>query len=96
MTEIVGVVCRSKRDGWTCAVTVGGGSNAASYEVAVSRGELERFAPQGNEPSALVEESFRFLLERESKESILRTFELSVIERYFAEYPSEIRRRLAR
>jgi hypothetical protein len=42
----------------------------------------------------LVRESFVFLLEREPKESIMRSFELSVIERYFPEYPDEIRSRL--
>ena len=41
-------------------------------------------------------ESFVFLLERESRESILRRFELPVIERYFPEYPTEIGRRLTR
>lgn len=43
----------------------------------------------------LLEASFRFLLEREPKEAILRTFELPVIERYFPEYPQEILGRLA-
>ncbi len=38
----------------------------------------------------LVEKSFEFLLEREPKESILRTFNLSVISRYFPEYKSGI------
>ena len=38
--------------------------------------------------------SFRFLLAREPKESILSRFELPVIERYFPEYPEEIRGRL--
>jgi len=33
-----------------------------------------------------VRESFRFLLEREPKESILREFDLSVIKRYFPDY----------
>ncbi len=42
----------------------------------------------------LVEESFRFLLEREPKESILSSFEIGVIERYFPEYPEEINERL--
>lgn len=42
----------------------------------------------------LVRESFRFLLEREPKESIMREFELSVIERYFPEYPDEIGKRV--
>ncbi len=42
----------------------------------------------------LVRESFKFLLEREPKESILRQFDLSVIGRYFPEYEREIKKRL--
>jgi hypothetical protein len=34
----------------------------------------------------LVKKSFEFLLERESNTSILRSFDLSVIARYFPEY----------
>ena len=34
----------------------------------------------------LVEKSFEFLLEREANTSILRSFDLSVIARYFHEY----------
>jgi hypothetical protein len=34
----------------------------------------------------LIRKSFQFLLERESKESILRSFNLQVIKRYFPEY----------
>lgn len=41
----------------------------------------------------LVRESFAFLLEREPATSILPTFSLDVIGRYFPEFPSEIRRR---
>ena len=39
---------------------------------------------------------FRFLLERESNTSILRSFRITDISRYFPEYEREIRRRLAR
>jgi len=42
----------------------------------------------------LIEKSFQFLLERESNTSILRTFDLSVIERYFPEYSREIKKLL--
>ncbi|HET7520901.1 MAG TPA: hypothetical protein VFK61_05095 [Candidatus Limnocylindria bacterium] len=45
-------------------------------------GELGGVEP----PDRLVEESFRFLLEREPRESILRHFELSVISQYFPEW----------
>ncbi len=38
----------------------------------------------------LVEKSFEFLLEREPNTSILRSFELSVIGRYFPEYERKI------
>ena len=40
----------------------------------------------------LVRESFSFLLEREPQTSILRSFDLDVIGRYFPEYPAEISR----
>ena len=42
----------------------------------------------------LVEKSFEFLLQRESNTSILRTFELSVIGRYFPEYETTIQKML--
>jgi hypothetical protein len=38
----------------------------------------------------LIKKSFQFLLEREAKESILRTFNLQVIKRYFPEYEKEM------
>jgi len=46
-------------------------------------------------PMRLIEESFRFLLEREPNTSILSTFDLPVIGRYFPEYEREIARRLS-
>ena len=42
----------------------------------------------------LVEKSFEFLLERESNTSILRSFDLPVIQRYFPEYERTIGERL--
>jgi hypothetical protein len=43
---------------------------------------------------ALIEQSFRFLLEREPNTSILRRFDLPVIGDYFPEYESAIQERL--
>jgi hypothetical protein len=42
----------------------------------------------------VVQESFRFLLEREPASSILSEFSLDEITRYFPEYPDELSRRL--
>ena len=42
----------------------------------------------------LIQKSFEFLLERESNTSILRSFDLPVIQRYFPEYERTIGERL--
>ncbi len=42
----------------------------------------------------LIEKSFEFLLRREPKESILSSFDMRVIKRYFPEYEREIKKEL--
>jgi hypothetical protein len=76
-------------------VTVRNGRET-QHRVRVSRADLARLAPGASDPMGLVEASFAFLLERETKESILREFDLTVIGRYFHEYEREIGHRLAR
>ncbi len=77
-------------DGWQCRVEV---DHRYSFQVDVSAAELLRYAPSVADPKDLVERSFRFLLEREPPSSILKSFSLLTIERYFPEYAAEIRRR---
>ncbi|HSK92743.1 MAG TPA: hypothetical protein VLA76_01645 [Candidatus Angelobacter sp.] len=88
------VSCDPTDDGWRCSVTVGDDAGATSHEVIVGRATLQDLAPTAT-PELLVSESFAFLLEREPRESILRSFELPIIGRYFADYSDQIRRRLA-
>jgi len=75
-------------------VEVKEGDARTVHDVTVLSGELEAYG-HGHGPQALLEESFRFLLEREPKEAILPRFELPVIARYFPDYPAEITRRMA-
>jgi hypothetical protein len=82
------------REGYAFEVVVREGAGETRHRVTLSEEDLRRFAGGKVGPSALVKESFRFLLERESKESILATFQISVIARYFPEYPKEIAIRL--
>jgi hypothetical protein len=100
MTEI-DVACAQAGDGWRCHVRVadprpGGraGAAATDHVVHVAAADLARLAPGASEPSDLVHRSFEFLLERESKEAILRSFDLPIIGRYFPEYEEIIRRRV--
>lgn len=66
-----------------------------THEVSIPSGYLDKLGLGAVLPERVLEESFRFVLERESNASILRSFELPVIGRYFPEYEKEIRRRLA-
>jgi len=82
----------SGADGWTCAVTVRDGDRVlSSHQVTVSPADLDRLSPGAAEPMELVRTSFAFLLEREPPSSILRTFDLPVIGRYFPDYEAAIR-----
>jgi hypothetical protein len=45
-------------------------------------------------PEEVIDAAFRFLLEREPKESILSRFDVSVISRYFPEFERELPRYL--
>ena len=85
---------RLSADGWLADVTVREGPSETRHRVTVTRADLDRFAPGAADPTELVRTSFAFLLGRERKESILRTFALPVIGRYFPEFEREIRRRL--
>jgi hypothetical protein len=65
------------------------------HRVRVTKKDVERLA-WGPLPEELLQESFRFLLENEPNTSILPSFDLPVISRYFPEYEREIQARLQR
>lgn len=92
MSEIA-VDCSVVGEGWLARVRVTDHGSSREFEVGVSEAELARLEPGASDPSPLVRRSFEFLLAREPKESILSSFGLSVIGRYFPEYEREIRHR---
>jgi hypothetical protein len=71
-------------------VIVKEGQGETRHRVTLQKADYERLSGNRADPERLVTESFRFLLEREPKESILRSFDLTVISRYFPEYEREI------
>lgn len=81
-------------DDWKCRVVVDDRGEHTEHSVTVSRNDLKRWGRGTTKPDIenLVHRSFDFLLEREPPTSILRTFDLSVIERYFPEYDRVIRK----
>jgi hypothetical protein len=77
--------CEAEGDGYRCIVHVSDATGATQHLVRVSRQDLDRWG-RGRLAEDLVRDSFAFLLEREPKASILKEFDLSVIQRYFPDY----------
>ena len=96
MSDTIDVACQPTPDGFSCDVVVGDDAGATRHRVSVSQAELARLAPGHYDPEELVAASFGFLLEREPRESILRSFDLPVIERYFPGYERQIRAQMER
>ena len=82
-----------RKDGDIFRVDVREGSGHTVHDVTATDDHLSCYGGS-DDPERLVQASFEFLLEREPKESILRSFELPMIERYFPEYREEMRTRI--
>ena len=78
----------------TFKVTVEG-RTTTTHTVTVSLDYYKKLTGGRATADELVEKSFEFLLERESNTSILSTFDLPVIQRYFPEYKRTITAALA-
>ena len=74
----------------TFQVTVEENGGSSRHTVIVDDDYFQKLTDGEMSKEELVKKSFEFLLEREPKESILSSFELSVIARYFPEYERKI------
>lgn len=63
-----------------------------THEVTVTDQSLSDLADENVTKTQLLEFSFRFLLEREPNTSILPSFDITVISKYFPDYRNEVRR----
>jgi hypothetical protein len=92
---VVSVRAHARGDDWLCDVTVDQSGRRTRHAVTVRRADLDRWAEgtEREDVESLVARSFDFLLEREPPSAILASFEISVIQRYFAEYDRAFRRR---
>jgi hypothetical protein len=71
-----------------------GGATQTTHRVTLRHADRQRLGGKDVSAEQLIEESFRFLLEREPNTSILSSFELPLIGKYFPQYEREIRERL--
>jgi hypothetical protein len=76
-------------------VVVRDGQGETRHHVMMARETSDRLTAGKHTPERCLEAAFRFLLDREPKESILRRFDVTVISRYFPEFERELPRYLS-
>ena len=67
-------------------------SITTTHEVTVTNQSLSDLTDQSVTKTQLLEFSFKFLLDKEPNTSILKSFDISVIEQYFPEYLDDLKR----
>jgi hypothetical protein len=77
-------------------VVVREGKGETRHQVTMTRADADHLTGGKHTPEQCLDAAFRFLLDREPKESILRSFDVTVISRYFPEFERELPRYLQR
>jgi hypothetical protein len=67
-------------------------NTTTTHQVTVSPSYYQKLTAGRVSVEALIKKSFEFLLEREPNTSILRTFDLTIINQYFPEYENTIQK----
>jgi hypothetical protein len=93
--DMIQVRLTAERDPLLFDVVVAEGTGETRHHVTMSREMCARLTAGKHTPERCLEAAFRFLLDREPKESILRRFDVTEISRYFPEFEREMPRYLS-
>ena len=86
MTADIAVTRKAGEDPLQFEIIVTEGRTESRHMVTMRAADCARLTGGKHTPEACVTAAFRFLLDREAKESILGRFDVSVIARYFPEF----------
>jgi hypothetical protein len=92
---MISVTRQSGDDPLSFDVVVGDERGTTRHQVTMANDLYQRLTQGKCAPEICIEAAFRFLLDREPKESILRRFDAGVIAQYFPEFERELPRYLS-
>jgi hypothetical protein len=72
------------------SVVVSEGGSQTQHKVTMDRAVAQQLSAGKTSPEGLVQAAFLFLLEREPKESILGSFDITLIAKYFPDFPHKV------
>ncbi len=81
-----------KKDSGEFEVTISEGDTKTIHIVTLDEKYYEELTQKRISKEELIKKSFEFLLQRETKESILSRFDLRIISNYFPEFEEEIKK----
>lgn len=70
-------------------VSVGDGPDRTRHRVTMTEADHRRLAGDA-EPARVIRAAFRFLLDRDPKEAIMASFDVTVIPRYFPDFEARL------
>ena len=94
--DMIEVRRTAENDSLVFDLVVREGKGETRHHVTMSQQMCERLTAGKHTPERCVEAAFRFLLDREPKESILGRFDVTAISRYFPEFEREMPRYFSR
>jgi hypothetical protein len=81
--------------GFAFEVVVRESGGESRHHVTMDRATYERLGAGCHTPQQCLDAAFRFLLDREPKESIMDRFDITVISRYFPDFERQLPRYLS-
>ncbi|HOJ59764.1 MAG TPA: hypothetical protein PK878_05725 [bacterium] len=91
MMEPIRITHQSANEqGWMFTVVVGNENDRTEHKVTLEHLYYHKLTRGKTDPENLVKRSFEFLLRREPKSSIFRSFNIQVIKNYFPEFEREM------
>lgn len=87
---MIDVRLKKSDDPYAFEVRVATRGTETRHRVTMTNTTFRKLAGEKASPERVIEAAFEFLLDREPKESILRSFDVNVISSYFPNFESEI------
>jgi len=84
----------TEEDPLSFVVTVEEGSDQSTYQVTMSQASYQRLTEGQVKASECIRAAFKFLLEREPREAILKRFDITLISHYFPDFEQKLPRYL--
>ncbi len=94
MTLMIDVSQTKTGDPLEFSVTVREGGGETHHSITMAESTYQKLTSGEVHPEQCIEGAFKFLLEREPKESILSRFDVTVISKYFPDFESQLSRYL--